>query len=84
MRVFVLLATPLLSGCLYFGLAAHPESYDSPNVNLSSGLGVVRFEHKFKGNVTGFCEHISGLNTREDSRFGGLNMCGGMMPIKFK
>lgn len=73
----------LLSGCaISAGVAFHPEGYDYPNTDMSRGLGIVRGEAQLKGtNITGFCEHISGLNTDERSPLGGLNMCGGMIRI---
>lgn len=80
MYKYLLLPIILLAGCAnlapYGGFSVHSESLDSPEVNLSTGLGFFGAEYSRDswGDVSVFCEHLSGLSTTEIG--GGLNHCG--------
>ena len=76
----------LLQGCQAFIAAGvHPENYDSPDVELSTGLAGFGVWHEFKDtNITGVAFHGSGVNTKERNSFGGFNFIGGVVPLEFK
>lgn len=85
MRKTILIAAVLvIAGCAnvhpYAGLSAHSESFDAPEVALSTGLGFIGAEYTQEGwgDTNVFCEHISGLSTTEAGA--GLNHCG----VKFR
>tara|TARA_R110002012_G_C11210279_1_gene561129 strand:- start:172 stop:432 length:261 start_codon:yes stop_codon:yes gene_type:complete len=81
MRKTVITAAILaVTGCTniqpYAGLSVHSESFDAPEVALSTGLGFIGAEYTREGwgDSLVFCEHISGLSTTEAGA--GLNHCG--------
>lgn len=76
----ITLLTLSVAGCSnfspYAGLSVHSENLDSPEIDLSTGLGIVGGEYTQEewGDFRLFCEHVSGLSTSEIGA--GLNHCG--------
>jgi len=74
MNILVVLLILLLNACSVFvGLSGHLEAHDKPEIQLDNPLGYIRTEYR-EGRYMSFCEHTSGLFTRE--RGIGLNECG--------
>jgi hypothetical protein len=69
-----------IAGCAtttpYGGLSMHSKKLDEPDINLSTGLGILgaEYQHEDWKDLHLFCEHVSGLQTSEIGA--GLNHCG--------
>ena len=79
-KIVIIAVIAMLVGCAnvhpYAGLSAHSESLDSPEVNLSTGLGFIGAEYTADGwgDFHLFAEHVSRLQTTEKGA--GLNHIG--------
>ena len=80
LKILTVASVLALAACANFspygGLSYHDKSFDKPEVQLSSGLGIIGTEYTQEGwgDAHLFCEHISGLSTTEAGA--GLNHCG--------
>lgn len=74
-QAFILGAFTMIQGCaLNVGTAIHSNGLDAPEVKLDNPIFIARATKEIGESVTGFCEHHSGIFTREDGL--GYNFCG--------